>query len=115
MQWPIRTTTMQRAKSNISNVYYNQILPIIKSAVIINFENFNYESDIIDSNLLNNNLKIPFEKNLSNPAKEFEIINAISLRIIVADTNQGSVTNVLEIAKIILGKLNVELDYKNND
>ena len=101
--------------NNIDKVYYNQLFPIIRSAISIHFENFQYDSNQVNKQELNEKLKPVFDKNLSNPAREFEIINAVSLRIIVAKTNNGHIVTNRKAAELLLKEINMELDSNNYD
>jgi len=94
---------------NTENVIYTQIFPIIKSTVIISPENFGFENKKIN---LMDILKSTFENNLNNSDKEFELLNAISLRIIVAKSNKSSVDESKEEAELLLDGINNELNIK---
>ena len=92
---------------NTERVVYNQIFPIIKSTVIISLENFGFENKKID---LEDKLKTTFENNLNNSNKEFDLINAVSLRIIVAKANKGNVGKAKKEAELLLSGINSELN-----
>jgi hypothetical protein len=92
--------------ANKDNVIYNQIFPIIKSAIIILPENFGFENSTIS---LMEKLKTTFENNLNDSNKEFELINAISLQIIVAKTNRGYIVNAKNEAELLLNRIDNEL------
>jgi len=91
---------------NINNVIYTQIFPIIKSMVIINPENFGFENNEIN---LMNNLKTTFENNLNDSIKEFELLNAISLRIIIAKGDKATITDSKNEAELLLNLITNEL------
>ncbi|TLP75658.1 DUF6090 family protein [Maribacter sp. ACAM166] len=93
-------------EGNTENVIYNQIFPIIKSNIIIRPENFGFENSTIS---LMEKLKSTFENNLNDSNKEFELINAISLRIIVAKTNKYTIENSKNEAELLLDRINNEL------
>jgi len=97
-------------ESNDENVYANQIFPVIKSNIIIRPENFNYENRKIN---LVDNLKAVFENNLNNPSKEFDLVNAISMRIIVANINKERIEDVKNEAELLLNIMNSELMKMN--
>jgi hypothetical protein len=92
---------------NTERVVYNQIFPIIKSTVIISLENFGFENKKIN---LEDKLKTTFENNLNNSNKGFDLINAVSLRIIVAKTNKGNVGKAKKEAELLLSGINSELN-----
>jgi hypothetical protein len=94
---------------NSDKVVYNQIFPTIKSTIIIQPENFGFENEKIN---LMDNLKTTFENNLNNSNKEFELINAISMRIIVAKTNKGHIENAKNEAELLLDNINNELNVE---
>ena len=94
-----------RLTKNTDIVYYNEIFPVIKSSIIIDPNNFGYKNDKI--NLLETRKSI--NPTINNPQKEFELINAISLRIVVARTNQSYIKIMIEEAKSLLGMINNEL------
>ena len=94
-----------RLTKNIDIVYYNEIFPIIKSSIIIDPNNFGYKNKKINL--------IEIEKSLNtilnNSKKEFELANAVSLRIVVANTNQGYIKIMINESKILLDMINDEL------
>ena len=94
-----------RLTKNIDIVYYNEIFPVIKSSIIIDPNSFGYKNDKI--NLLETERSI--NPIINNPQKEFELVNAISLRIVVARTNQAYIKVMIEEAKSLLDMINNEL------
>lgn len=94
-----------RLTKNIDIVYYNEIFPIIKSSIIIDPNNFGYENKKI--NMLG--IEKSFNIILNNSKKEFELANAISLRIVVANTNKAYIEIMIKEAKILLDMINNEL------
>ena len=95
----------KRLTKNIDLVYYNEIFPIIKSSIIIDPNNFGYENKKI--NMLG--IEKSFNIILNNSKKEFELANAISLRIVVANTNKAYIEIMIKEAKILLDMINNEL------
>tara|TARA_R110000787_G_scaffold86285_3_gene184007 strand:+ start:23650 stop:24432 length:783 start_codon:yes stop_codon:yes gene_type:complete len=102
----------ESVEGNIENVFYNQIFPTIKSSIIIHPENFGFESKKINKAHLSEKLNLEFERNLGKPDKEFEVVNAISMGIIVTKTNKGHIQTAQEEAELLLNEINNEL---NND
>lgn len=96
----------KRLTKNTDLVYYNEIFPIIKSSIIIDPNNFGYENEKI--NLLEIDKSVKTILNTSE--KEFDLVNAISLRIVVAKTNQSYIQIMINEAKSLLDTLNNELD-----
>ena len=94
-----------RLNKNIDIVYYNEIFPIIKSSIIIDPNNFGYENKKINMLGIEKSLNII----LNNSKKEFELANAISLRIVVANTNKSYIEIMIKEAKILLDMINNEL------
>lgn len=94
-----------RLTKNIDIVYYNEIFPIIKSSIIIDPNNFGYENKKINMLGIEKSLNII----LNNSKKEFELANAISLRIVVANTNKSYIEIMIKEAKILLDMINNEL------
>ena len=94
-----------RLTKNIDIVYYNEIFPIIKSSIIIDPNNFGYENKKINMLGIEKSLNII----LNNSKKEFELANAISLRIVVANTNKAYIEIMIKEAKILLDMINNEL------
>ena len=94
---------------NMEHVFYNQIFPIIRSSIIINNEIFGFPSEKVNTELLNNRLNSTFENKLKDPTKEFEIINAVSLRVIETKTNSGYITNAKYVAEALLKDIKEEL------
>lgn len=95
----------KRLTKNIDLVYYNEIFPIIKSSIIIDPNNFGYENKKINMLGIEKSLNII----LNNSKKEFELANAISLRIVVANTNKAYIEIMIKEAKILLDMINNEL------
>lgn len=95
----------KRLTKNIDIVYYNEIFPIIKSSIIIDPNNFGYENKKINILGIEKSLNII----LNNSKKEFELANAISLRIVVANTNKSYIEIMIKEAKILLDMINNEL------
>lgn len=95
----------KRLTKNIDIVYYNEIFPIIKSSIIIDPNNFGYENKKINMLGIEKSLNII----LNNSKKEFELANAISLRIVVANTNKSYIEIMIKEAKILLDMINNEL------
>jgi hypothetical protein len=93
--------------SNTDNVVYRQIFPIIKSIIIISPDNFGFNNNKI---MLEEKLKNRFESNLQDSTKEFELINAVSLRIIVAKVNKLQVEKANTEAEFLLKAIKNELD-----
>ena len=54
-----------------------------------------------------------FENNLNNPSKEFDLVNAISMRIIVANINKERIEDVKNEAELLLNIMNSELMKMN--
>ena len=94
-----------RLTKNIDIVYYNEIFPIIKSSIIIDPNNFGYENKKINILGIEKSLNII----LNNSKKEFELANAISLRIVVANPNKAYIEIMIKEAKILLDMINNEL------
>lgn len=97
-----------RVNSNIDIVYYKEIFPVIKSSIVINPKDYGYEGSKI--NLINHLRK--HQINRLDSEKEFELINAISLSIVVANTNGNYTYNIKDEAEILLRKINIKLNEK---
>ena len=87
---------------------------IIRAPLIIHPQDFGYPLDKVDPKRVATQLKGTMDKNLSNPTKVFELINAISLRILIAHNNNGNANSLLRHAKRLLADLDAELDKKGN-
>ena len=88
--------------NNITEVHYSHIFPFIKNSIIILPENFNMQSEKVNKKLITTQLSSVFKNNLNNSSKQFEIINAVNLRIIVARTNKSIIVNDKNKAEILL-------------
>ena len=95
-----------RVDANMDVVYYQEIFPIIKSSIVIEPKNFGYAEKDIE---LFNSLSSTFYKGLSEPAKEFDLINAISSSIVVSNTNKSHVATIKKEAQELLLALEKEL------
>ena len=96
-------------EGNTKYVIYPQIFPVIKSNIIIAPENFGFGNQKIN---LVDNLNTILENNLNNSNKEFDLVNAISMRIIVAKTNKGHIENAKNEAELLLDEINNELNIE---
>lgn len=92
---------------NTVNVIYNQIFPIINSSIIVDPKNFGFANEKIN---LAEPLAASFQKKLSNPNQQFELVNAISLRLIVGKRNKIHFDNSKEEAEELLAEINKEMD-----
>ena len=92
---------------NTENVIYNQIFPVMKSSIIISPKNFGFENQKIN---LEDNFKSSLNNILSNPNKEFELANVISLRIVVANSNKNLVERAKNEAELLLKEIKNELN-----
>ena len=97
-----------RLTKNTDIVYYNEIFPIIKSSIIIDPNNFGLINDKI--NLISSEKLL--KTILNSSEKEFKLINAIGLRIVVAKTNQSYVQIMIKEAELILEMIKSELAKK---
>jgi hypothetical protein len=95
-----------RVDSNMDLVYYQEIFPIIKSSIVIEPKNFGYTQKEIE---LFSSLNKSFYKGLSEPSKEFDLINAISLSIVVSNTNRSYIATIKKEAEELLLALEKEL------
>jgi len=93
--------------ANTKTVFANQIFPALTSTVVLCPENFGFGNNKIH---LEDNLKTVFDNNLNNPIKEFDIVNAVSLRIIVGETNKTHVGISKDEAELLLKNINAELE-----
>jgi len=91
---------------NRNEVIYPQVFPIIKSMVIIHQENFGVMNNGIN---LMDNLKSTFDNNFNDSTKEFELVNAINLRVIIAKNDNGIIGNAKNRAELLLEAVNNQL------
>lgn len=96
-------------ESNRNDVYYTEIFPVLSSSIILLSENFNFKSKNVNEKKLKELLTPVYRNNIKNQEKEFKIINAITLRILVAKTNLGYILEGLENAESILSEIQKEL------
>tara|TARA_B100000963_G_scaffold359362_1_gene386509 strand:- start:7001 stop:7720 length:720 start_codon:yes stop_codon:yes gene_type:complete len=94
-----------RITKNTDIVYYNQIFPIIRSSTIIDPNNFGFNNKKI--NMIG--LEKLIATILNNSEKEFELVNAIGLRIVVARTNQSYIITMIKEAEALITMINNEL------
>ena len=92
--------------NNVNEVFYGHIFPYIKSIIIIHPENFNMEYEKVNKELIEAQLNTTFKNNLSDPSKVFEIVNAITLKIIQIKTNKGSIQSATKNAESLLEEIN---------
>jgi len=94
-------------QGNRDKVIYPQVFPIIKSMVIIDPVNFGSESIGVD---LMDKLESTFMAHFNDTEKQFELLNAISLRIIIAKSDKTIITDVKSNAEELLQIINEELE-----
>ncbi len=97
---------------NIENVFYTQIFPVLKSSTVIQLKDFNYQvtkfnEDSYEQKMRDQIIQVNYQ---FPPA--FEIMNAVSGRIIIEAANRTHTENSLEEAKSLL--LNLEAELHNN-
>jgi hypothetical protein len=90
-------------------VNYDQIFPTLKSAVVINLKNFGFPSENIQDQALNEKLGSILEKRMKDPNKEFEVINAITLRILLLKSNQIRIRKIKSEAELLLTAIRTQL------
>ena len=95
---------------NLERVNYDQIFPTLKSAIIVDPGNFGFISVKVDQQALTNKLTNTLENILDNPNKEFEIINAITLRILVLKNSKARLQKIKDEAELLLAAINSELN-----
>ena len=101
--------TARSINGNVENVNYDQIFPTLKSAVIINLENFGFSSEIVQDEALNKKLGSILEKRMNDPNQEFEVVNGITLRILLLKSNQIRIQKIKEEAEKLLSTINAKL------
>jgi len=96
-------------ESNINEVFYGKIFPVISSSVILLAENFDFKTNTIDENLLTKQLTPALEASIKDPTNTFNIINSVSMRLILAKTNLSSVEGGKKFAEFLLKSIETEL------
>ena len=91
---------------NMEEVIYPEIFPIIKSMVTIIPENFGMDGINLSTN---KNLKSSLEERLNDENKSFDLINAISLRIIIAKVDRSILNEAKNDAETLLSVIDEEL------
>lgn len=91
---------------NNQNVFYPQIFTIIKSMVIIHQENFGVETNQVS---LADQLQTRLQKKLNHPDKQFELLNAIGLRISIARSHRNLIASSRNGAIEVLERIIIEL------
>ncbi len=99
------STSQHQSVDNNIQVFYDRAFPIIQGAAQIDLEYFGYRSEIVDQGILNEKLASRFEKNLNNEQSEYEILNAIGIRIIIANINRQTVEMTKNTARALLADL----------
>lgn len=102
-------STARSINGNVENVNYNQIFPILKSAIIVNLENFGFPSNNTYQQGLTKKMASTLENSLDDPNKEFEVINAISLRILLLKSNELRIQKIKDEAEELLSTINAKL------
>ncbi|MEA1786067.1 DUF6090 family protein [Arenibacter sp. GZD96] len=100
----------EAVKSNNHEVFYRHIFPFIKSSLIIQQENFFMKSEKVNYELIEAQLSSTFKNNLAIPSKEYEIVNAVTLRIIEAKTNKFTIQTDTNSAELLLHEINLQLN-----
>jgi len=99
---------------NIVNVFYEHIFPVLKSSIIIQLKDFGHQ--VTKFNEAEFELKMRDQLNQGNyqPPSSFEIINAVSARIITEAANRNYIEKSLEEALTLLLDLEDELKLEND-
>lgn len=89
------------ANNNISNVFYPELFPVIKSSVILDLKEFELDS-IIKQNNYPEKLYSIIHKKLENTTNELKLINALTLRMVILSYGKNQlITLNAEAEKII--------------
>ena len=101
-----------RVNGNEINVFYGQIFPTIKHSTILLAENFSFKTNKINKDLLKEQLTPVLKTRLNDPSTEFDLVNAVSTRLIVAKTNLGVIQKSKNNAEVLLMAIKIELNNK---
>ena len=99
-------------QGNIKEVFYPHVFPVLKSSVIIQVKDFGYEATKFDEDEFEQKMRNQLKQDSFQPPTTFEIINAISTRIIIENSTRKYLESSLEEAKSLLLKLETELKNK---
>ncbi len=103
--------TKSNVSSNVAAVFYDRIFPIVQSSVIVHFEDFGFITEKVSKERLTEKLLPAFQAILDDPHKEFEIINAVSLRVLETNTNKGHLQIAKGNAEALLADIESELSH----
>lgn len=104
-----------RVNGNIKDVFYADVFPVLRSAIIVELENFNIESNVVKNGALQEQLNSIYQSNLISPQKAFEVINAVGVRILVASTNAKYVDQSANEATLLLKDIEHFLKYTTSN
>jgi hypothetical protein len=99
-----------RVNNNLNNVYYPHLFPTLKSSVLVNLNEFGFNSKIIKNNNHPQNLKDLVTNHLSQPSSSLDLINALSVRILISNISKSEVESSMQEAEILMEQINQELE-----
>ena len=94
---------------NIVNVFYEHIFPVLKSSIVIRLKDFNHQVTKFNEDEFEQKMRAQLKQGNYQYPSEFEIINAVSARIITETANRSYIEKSLEEAQALIINLETEL------
>lgn len=98
---------------NIKDVFYAHVFPVLKASIIIQLKDFGLQVTKFNENEFELKMRDQLKQGSYQSPSTFEIINAVSARIITEAANRNYIESSLEEAKTLLIDLETELKKEN--
>ena len=96
-------------EGNIKDVFYPHVFPVLNSSIIIQVKDYGYQVSKFNERNFENKMRNQLKQDSFQPPTTFEIINAVSTRIIIENSSRNNIENSLEEAKNLLKDIETEL------
>ncbi|MBL4905207.1 MAG: hypothetical protein JKZ00_04180 [Flavobacteriaceae bacterium] len=107
--YQITDITERGIKSNIDNVFYTELFPVIKSSVVIDFKTFNLDSSNVKLDNYPKKLKTIITSRWENPDVELDLVNALALRMVLLNSAKSTLKVLKTQSDQILNLIDKEI------
>jgi len=94
---------------NIKDVFYTNVFPVLSTSIVIRANNFGYQVTKFDENEFEQKMHNQLQHDNYKSPTTFEIINAVSTRIIIENSTRNYIENSLKEAQALLIDIETEL------
>lgn len=99
---------------NIRDVFYAHVFPVLKASIVIRISDFRYQVTKFNENEFEQKMRSQSKQDNYKSPTAFEIMNAVSARIISENANKIYIENSLEEAETLLLDLETELKRESD-